>query len=60
MSKGQNVLVKAYLILYNVVLTAGWAYVGYLGYQQRHDYTKIWAHVEVPLKIFQTAAIMEV
>ncbi|CAG7816679.1 unnamed protein product [Allacma fusca] len=60
MAKTLSPVVKAYLLLYNIVLTLGWVYVGYLGFQKRNEHTKIWAHSEIPLKIFQTAAVMEV
>lgn len=53
-------LAKAYLIFYNLALTLGWGYVLYLAFEKRNDHTKMWKHVEIPLKIFQTAALMEV
>jgi len=55
-----NPIVRGYLILYNLSLSLGWAYVLYLAIERRADHTKIWAAVEIPLKICQTAAVMEV
>jgi len=63
---GQALLVKGYLILFNAILAAGWTYVGYLGTMKflsapaQTSYLGLWGAVEVPLKIFQTAAVMEV
>ncbi len=51
---------KNYLIIYNFVLTIGWAYVLYLTILNQHDYKTIWSIVRVPLQICQTAAILEV
>lgn len=53
-------LVRGYLIAYNLALCLGWAYVLYLAVQSRSEFSKIWLSVELPLKIFQTAAILEV
>jgi len=55
-----GVISKAYLILYNLTLTIGWAYVAYLAWQKKDDHTKMWKAVELPLKIFQSAALLEV
>lgn len=61
---------SAYLFLYNTALCAAWAYV--LVLTTRHSKTKgsnqerwdsidtVWQAVEVPLKVAQTAAVMEV
>ncbi len=53
-------IAKVYLIAYNLAMTLGWAYVLFLAFQKRNDYSKMWNHVEIPLKIFQTAAMLEV
>ncbi|CAG7838022.1 unnamed protein product [Allacma fusca] len=60
MAKILSPVVKTYLLLYNVVLALGWAYVGYLGLQKWSEPDKLWTQTEVSLKIFQTAAIMEI
>jgi len=51
---------KAYLMLYNLALTVGWAYVLWLTFEKRDDYKKIYPVVRIPLQIFQTAAVMEI
>ena len=55
-----GVISKVYLILYNLTLTVGWAYVLWLSFQKRDDYKKMYSFVRIPLQIFQTAAVMEV
>jgi very-long-chain (3R)-3-hydroxyacyl-CoA dehydratase len=63
---GGTSLLKGYLILFNAILAAGWAYVGYLGTMKFlsgepvKTFPLLWGAVEIPLKIFQTAAVMEV
>lgn len=52
-----------YLILYNGALFAGWGYVLYLTYKtvlEGGNTQDVWQAVELPLKVSQTAAIMEV
>eukprot|EP00878_Enallax_costatus_P001738 GHUV01001894.1.p1 GENE.GHUV01001894.1~~GHUV01001894.1.p1 ORF type:complete len:277 (+),score=42.02 GHUV01001894.1:100-831(+) len=53
-----------YLLAYNAALCAGWGYVLFLTYKTvllEHGGTEdVWKAVEIPLKISQTAAIMEV
>jgi hypothetical protein len=51
---------KAYLIIYNLIMTLGWAYVFVLAYDKRYDLPNLWKHIELPLKIFQTGALLEV
>ncbi|CAL8113475.1 unnamed protein product [Orchesella dallaii] len=51
---------KIYLMLYNLTLTVGWAYVLFLTIQHRADYKKIYSNVRIPLQIFQTAAVLEI
>jgi len=53
-----GVISKAYLILYNLTLTVGWAYVLWLTIEKRNDYKKIYPVVRLPLQIFQTAAVL--
>jgi hypothetical protein len=52
-----------YLLAYNAALTAGWGYVLFLTWKTvlaGGDTEDVWKAVELPLKISQTAAIMEV
>ncbi|XP_072175951.1 very-long-chain (3R)-3-hydroxyacyl-CoA dehydratase 2-like [Diadema setosum] len=56
-------LATAYLVLYNVVLCAGWLSVGAMGvrhYLQEKTNVGLYDAIELPLKAFQTAAILEV
>ncbi len=56
-------LKTAYLTLYNGACLAGWTYVNYKivnHYAQGGKPETLWNSVEEPLKIAQTAAIMEV
>jgi len=56
-------IVKAYLIAYNAILTLSWICVLWLGvvkYMENRDWTKLWVTVEKPLKIAQTAAVLEI
>ncbi|KAL4424925.1 hypothetical protein ABPG77_009654 [Micractinium sp. CCAP 211/92] len=56
-------LKSAYLFLYNTVLCASWGYVLFLTYkttQAGGSLQEVWQAVEVPLKVAQTAAVMEV
>jgi len=60
MAPKNNNLVTGYLFLYNTLLTVGWAYVFFLSVQNYSDLGGLWRKVEFPLKIFQTAAILEI
>lgn len=58
---------KPYLILYNVVQTVGWAYMGFLLYPhlqtalvEGKDRGALYRDVGDVLKIFQTAAVLEI
>ncbi|MEW5303599.1 MAG: hypothetical protein WDW38_009010 [Sanguina aurantia] len=55
---------NAYLLLYNLSLTIGWAYCLYLTYQvvilQHGGPAELWTVLEFPLKIVQTSALLEV
>ncbi|XP_038051639.1 very-long-chain (3R)-3-hydroxyacyl-CoA dehydratase 2-like [Patiria miniata] len=56
-------LATAYLVIYNVVLCAGWTAVGVMAvrhYLQTKTNIGIYDTVEVPLKVFQTAAVLEI
>lgn len=56
-------IAKFYLYLYNTVLAYGWVYVLLLvvrHYLQGRPITELYSVVEIPLKLFQTFAIMEV
>ncbi|KAJ0393909.1 hypothetical protein ATCC90586_001337 [Pythium insidiosum] len=66
-----NTLLNLYLLAYNAASAAGWAYVLFLtvttvlaGREQGKDWTAIsrstWETVELPLKIVQSAAFMEI
>jgi very-long-chain (3R)-3-hydroxyacyl-CoA dehydratase len=53
----------AYLFLYNIVACAGWAYLLYLtvtSFQNGLTPQEFWQVVEVPLKVVQTLALLEV
>ncbi|KAI8475074.1 MAG: tyrosine phosphatase-like protein [Monoraphidium minutum] len=54
---------NAYLALYNGALFAGWGYVLYLTYKtvlEGGGTQDVWQAVELPLKVSQTAALLEV
>ena len=55
---------KAYLLAYNAAQAAGWAYLLYLLSphlsQTLGNGAKIYAKVEFVLKLFQTAAVLEI
>eukprot|EP00199_Chlamydomonas_sp_CCMP681_P005401 CAMPEP_0119108454 /NCGR_PEP_ID=MMETSP1180-20130426/14478_1 /TAXON_ID=3052 ORGANISM="Chlamydomonas cf sp, Strain CCMP681" /NCGR_SAMPLE_ID=MMETSP1180 /ASSEMBLY_ACC=CAM_ASM_000741 /LENGTH=234 /DNA_ID=CAMNT_0007094067 /DNA_START=48 /DNA_END=752 /DNA_ORIENTATION=+ len=55
---------NTYLLLYNTALTAAWGYVLYLTYanilENKGDTKGVYQAVELPLKIAQSAAILEV
>ncbi|CAF0721977.1 unnamed protein product [Didymodactylos carnosus] len=67
--KPVNPLIRAYLLIYNGALAVGWTVILYetlknvLTYRSLKDLREcygLWKSVEVPLKIYQTAAFMEV
>lgn len=62
--KGGNPVITAYTVLYNSVLAVGWAYVLYLAVVEllanNYKWDNVYARVAEPLKIFQTAAVLEV
>lgn len=54
-----------YMILYNFLQTLGWTYFVYKSAKHFHfninnDSLELWHSVELPLKIFQTVALLEV
>eukprot|EP01032_Pedospumella_encystans_P033196 gene33196-37505_t len=59
MAKG---LALVYLLAYNLACCAGWAYVLFICVKHIRAETiaDTWSEVELPLKIVQTAAVLEV
>ena len=58
-----SIIVNAYLLLYNALCTVGWIYVLYITVHHVANgtyLTLLWNDVELPLKIVQTAACMEI
>ena len=56
-------LAKAYLVLYNLVQTAGWGFILYsvaINYLNEEGPERVWPKVGEALVIFQNAAILEV
>lgn len=56
-------IATAYLVLYNVVMCAGWLSVGAISvrhYAQTKSIEGLYDNVELPLKVFQTAAVLEI
>jgi len=60
MATRNNALITAYLVLFNASLVFGWAYLLFIAIQNYSNLNQLWNNVEIPLKIFQTAAIFEV
>ena len=62
--KGNNIVVSAYLVLYNAALAAGWAYVLFLAVmelvEEDYKWEGVYKAVEWPLKYAQTIAVFEV
>ncbi|KAF7215345.1 3-hydroxyacyl-CoA dehydratase 2 [Nothobranchius furzeri] len=61
--KGPSALATAYLVIYNVVMTAGWLVIAVglvRAYLARGSYHGLYYSIEKPLKFFQTGAILEV
>ncbi|ESO83230.1 hypothetical protein LOTGIDRAFT_222938 [Lottia gigantea] len=62
-SKGQSVIIRLYLILYNVAQLAGWSFLMYKMvevYLKQKSFNLIYKEVDYIVQIFQTAAILEV
>uniref|UniRef100_A0A3B4DBB9 Very-long-chain (3R)-3-hydroxyacyl-CoA dehydratase n=1 Tax=Pygocentrus nattereri TaxID=42514 RepID=A0A3B4DBB9_PYGNA len=61
--KGPGTLATAYLVIYNVVMTAGWLVIAVglvRAYLARGSYHGLYYSIEKPLKFFQTGALLEV
>ncbi|XP_064419311.1 very-long-chain (3R)-3-hydroxyacyl-CoA dehydratase 2 [Latimeria chalumnae] len=61
--RGPGTLATAYLVLYNVVMTAGWLVIAVglvRAYLARGSYHGLYYSIEKPLKFFQTGALLEV
>eukprot|EP01102_Stenamoeba_stenopodia_P013163 TRINITY_DN422_c0_g1_i2.p1 TRINITY_DN422_c0_g1~~TRINITY_DN422_c0_g1_i2.p1 ORF type:complete len:736 (-),score=167.61 TRINITY_DN422_c0_g1_i2:147-2354(-) len=54
---------KAYLFLYNILASAGWAYVLFLviqSWQAGLSAAELWKKIEFPLQVVQTSAALEI
>uniref|UniRef100_A0AAZ3QPP0 Very-long-chain (3R)-3-hydroxyacyl-CoA dehydratase n=2 Tax=Oncorhynchus TaxID=8016 RepID=A0AAZ3QPP0_ONCTS len=61
--RGPGALATAYLVIYNVVMTAGWLVIAVglvRAYLVRGSYHGLYFSIEKPLKFFQTGALLEV
>ncbi|RXN31366.1 very-long-chain (3R)-3-hydroxyacyl- dehydratase 2 [Labeo rohita] len=61
--RGPGTLATAYLVIYNVVMTAGWLVIAVglvRAYLARGSYHGLYYSIEKPLKFFQTGALLEV
>lgn len=61
--KGPGALATAYLVIYNVVMTAGWLVIAVglvRAYLAKGSYHGLFYSIEKPLKFFQTGALLEV
>ncbi|XP_033018677.1 very-long-chain (3R)-3-hydroxyacyl-CoA dehydratase 2 [Lacerta agilis] len=61
--KGPGALATAYLVIYNVVMTAGWLVIAVglvRAYFTKGSYHNLYYSVEKPLKFFQTGAFVEI
>ncbi|XP_070586448.1 very-long-chain (3R)-3-hydroxyacyl-CoA dehydratase 2 isoform X2 [Erythrolamprus reginae] len=61
--RGPGAFATAYLVLYNVVMTAGWLVIAVglvRAYLATGSYHKLYHSIEKPLKFFQTGALLEV
>ncbi|XP_032123648.1 very-long-chain (3R)-3-hydroxyacyl-CoA dehydratase 2 isoform X3 [Sapajus apella] len=60
--KGPGPLATAYLVIYNVVMTAGWLVIAVglvRAYLAKGSYHSLYYSIEKPLKFFQTGALLE-
>ncbi|KAE8581738.1 hypothetical protein XENTR_v10024923 [Xenopus tropicalis] len=61
--RGPGALATAYLVIYNVVMTAGWLVIA-VGlvrtYLTKGSYHNLYYSIERPLKFFQTGALLEI
>nr|XP_056717408.1 very-long-chain (3R)-3-hydroxyacyl-CoA dehydratase 2 [Euleptes europaea] len=61
--KGPGGLATAYLVIYNVVMTAGWLVIAVglvRAYLATGSYHNLYYSIEKPLKFFQTGALLEI
>ncbi|XP_062972740.1 very-long-chain (3R)-3-hydroxyacyl-CoA dehydratase 2 [Elgaria multicarinata webbii] len=61
--KGPGALATAYLVIYNVVMTAGWLVIAVglvRAYLATGSYHNLYYSIEKPLKFFQTGALLEI
>ncbi|CAM4533794.1 unnamed protein product [Lepidochelys kempii] len=60
--KGPGALATTYLVIYNVVMTAGWLVIAVglvRAYLTKGSYHSLYYSIEKPLKFFQTGALLE-
>ncbi|NWR69183.1 HACD2 dehydratase, partial [Centropus unirufus] len=60
--RGPGALATAYLVIYNVVMTAGWLVIAVglvRAYLAKGSYHSLYYSIEKPLKFFQTGALLE-
>ncbi|KAI4798467.1 hypothetical protein KUCAC02_022036 [Chaenocephalus aceratus] len=61
--RASGALATAYLVIYNVVMTAGWLVIAVglvRAYLARGSYHGLYYSIERPLKFFQTGALLEI
>ncbi|KPP66821.1 PHS1 protein-like [Scleropages formosus] len=61
--KGPGALATVYLVIYNVVMTAGWLVIAVglvRSYLAKGSYHGLYYSIEKPLKFFQTGAVLEI
>ncbi|XP_051005816.1 very-long-chain (3R)-3-hydroxyacyl-CoA dehydratase 2 isoform X1 [Acomys russatus] len=61
--KGPGPVATAYLVIYNVVMTAGWLVIAVglvRAYLAKGSYHSLYYSIEKPLKFFQTGALLEI
>ncbi|CAM2100624.1 very-long-chain (3R)-3-hydroxyacyl-CoA dehydratase 2 [Caretta caretta] len=61
--KGPGALATTYLVIYNVVMTAGWLVIAVglvRAYLTKGSYHSLYYSIEKPLKFFQTGALLEI
>ncbi|KAL1787449.1 very-long-chain 3R-3-hydroxyacyl-CoA dehydratase 2 [Sigmodon hispidus] len=61
--KGPGPVATAYLVIYNVVMTAGWLVIAVglvRAYLTKGSYHSLYYSIEKPLKFFQTGALLEI
>ncbi|MBN3325459.1 HACD2 dehydratase, partial [Atractosteus spatula] len=61
--KGPGALATAYLVIYNVVMTAGWLVIAVglvRAYLAKGSHHGLYYSIEKPLKFFQTGALLEI